>query len=239
MLIGISGKIGSGKDLVGKIIQYLIDPLEGYTIQEWIDADEKNGRDLRFKVKKFADKLKDIICLLIGCTREQLENQEFKNTELGEEWWFYQGEVGLYPYNTPYKANKKLPLIKYTPRLLLTTLGTECGRNIIHPNIWVNATMADYNADELDMKANYPKFNFPDWVITDVRFLNELEAIKDRKGIVIRIERHDKNYTNVQQHESEIALDDYKFFDYTIDNDGTIDELIIKVKEILIKESIL
>ena len=30
------------------------------------------------EIKKFADKLKDIVCLLIGCTREQLEDQEFK-----------------------------------------------------------------------------------------------------------------------------------------------------------------
>jgi len=40
------------------------------------------------------------------------------------------------------------------------------------------------------------------------------------------------------ENESETALDDYKF-DYVIENNGTIEDLIIKVKEILIKEEIL
>ena len=39
-----------------------------------------------WKIVKFADKLKDIVCLLIGCTRQQLECREFKEKELGEEW---------------------------------------------------------------------------------------------------------------------------------------------------------
>jgi hypothetical protein len=40
------------------------------------------------------------------------------------------------------------------------------------------------------------------------------------------------------EHESETALDNAKF-DYEIINDGTIEELIEKVKEILIKEKII
>ena len=43
-----------------------------------------------YQIKKFADKLKDIACLLIGCTREQLEDREFKEKELGEEWVAYK-----------------------------------------------------------------------------------------------------------------------------------------------------
>ena len=34
--------------------------------------------------------------------------------------------------------------LKFTPRLLLQLLGTDAGRNIVHPNIWVNALMSDY-----------------------------------------------------------------------------------------------
>jgi hypothetical protein len=36
-----------------------------------------------------------------------------------------------------------------TPRRMLQLLGTDCGRNIIHPNIWVNATMVDYKEKRL------------------------------------------------------------------------------------------
>ena len=54
-----------------------------------------------------------------------------------------------------------------------------------------------------------------------------------------------KNYPNTIQlgdirnkHESETALDKEEF-DYVIDNNGTLEELKEKVKEILIKEGIL
>ena len=46
-----------------------------------------------WKIVKFADKLKDIVCLLIGCERKKLENREFKEKELGEDWWYYQKHI--------------------------------------------------------------------------------------------------------------------------------------------------
>ena len=67
-LISVSGKKGSGKNLVAAIITDLT-----YDQTSW-------------EVKSFADKLKYITCSLIGCTREQLEDHEFKETPLGEEW---------------------------------------------------------------------------------------------------------------------------------------------------------
>ena len=46
-----------------------------------------------------------------------------------------------------------------------------------------------------------------------------------------------KHCKPMNEHESEIALDNAEF-DYTIENDGTIEDLIEKVKQILIKEKI-
>ena len=73
------------------------------------------------------------------------------------------------------------------------------------------------------------------WIITDVRFPNEAQAIKDRGGIVIRVNRLDvdKFTTNFPQtlHPSETALDDYKF-DHVIDNNGSLEELIGKIKQL-------
>ena len=299
-LIGISGKIGAGKDEIGKIIQYLSFMEEknynNYSYQDFIKDNKENAFDCtsNYKVKKFADKLKDIVCLLIGCTREQLEDREFKEKELGEEWWYYKGKTSLFPYNTQFEANKKLFLVKLTPRKLLQLLGTECGRQIIHPNIWVNALMNEYKpfikdypqltnsaGKELIEGENYRmgKAILPNWIITDVRFPNEVKDIKDRDGIVIRINRlkvedivywddpemglssgvykirtinneeawieqmdsmseaqvplHEISLFKESQHFSETALDDYKDFDYTIDNNGTIEELIEKIKKIL------
>jgi hypothetical protein len=203
-LIGISGKINSGKDLAGKILNDLSGDI--------------------FENKKFADKLKNIVCMLIGCTREQLEDRDFKEKELGEEWWYYtdslfnstDSEENLYSYSKYHRQLKNdldFYIIKLTPRTLLQLLGTECGRQIIHPNIWVNALFADY-----DTSSNYDS----NWIITDVRFPNECQAIKDRGGIVIKINR---DSDVVDNHSSETALDNYDGFDFVVDNNGSIDDL--------------
>ena len=241
MLIGISGKIGSGKDTVGKYLQYLYSSeYPRHTFEEfkeyprWINADD-------WQIKKYADKLKEIVCLLIGCTREQLEDSEFKNQELGEEWWYYfdpSDMLTLRPYLEWKDAFSHHFLVKLTPRLLLQILGTEAGREIIHPNIWVNALFADYKFIEVLPNtdtglANYnPKYNFPNWIITDVRFPNEADAIKERGGILIRLTRTTPVAEEVAKHESETALDNYDKFDYIIDNSGTEEELYTQIDKL-------
>ena len=215
-LIGISGKIGSGKDTVGNIIQMLTQGIDSNTqITEYVNGTNITGFD--YQIKKFADTIKDTVCMWIGCTREQLEDQEFKQKELGEEWWYCVADDGSYiPYEQNLHKNKVVNLVKLTPRKLLQLLGTECGRQIIHPNIWVNSLFADYKKDS-------------NWIITDVRFPNEAQAIKDKGGIMIRINR--PLYRLDDQHPSETALDNYNF-DYVIENEGNIDELVQKIKQL-------
>lgn len=259
MIIGISGKIGSGKDTIGTIIKYLTNDID-CTFEEYQERFEKFSK---WEIKKFADKLKDIVCLLIGCTRKQLEDISFKNKELGEEWIRYAYVNGFTKDNngnttmltidcdkeryelelktnwqTAYKAH-------YTPRLLLQRLGTECGRNLIHPNIWINALFANYGKHYIDTNSNQETWDEDNWIITDVRFENEAEAIKDRNGILIRINRprnnpaiNDYDMTVDQIHESETALDNYNGFHYTINN-KTITQLIEEVKLILQYEKII
>ena len=278
-LIGIAGKANSGKDLVGKIIQYLtarkddnrsikIQTAEflGLTSQNWMAIYQAQN----WEIKKFADKLKDIVCLLIGCTRQQLEDREFKEKELGEEWWYWSNtalnicpkEYGTFPnkmYGTKKEADKARDLytldrhnlshiVKPTPRILLQQIGTDLFRNQLHPNTWVNATFADYKSigDTLlegeVRRVREEDLIYPNWIITDVRFPNELEAIKKHNGITIRINRGlvERTGKMIQEpeHISETALDNAEF-DYVIENDCTIDDLIEKVREILIKENII
>lgn len=102
---------------------------------------------------------------------------------------------------------------------------------------------------------------YPNWLITDVRFPNEAKAIKDRGGIILRVNRsvcpkcgeaenfhwdfitHAVEYCNecgyrFDSHLSETALDTYEF-DYIISNDSTIDDLITKIRIFLVKFNLL
>lgn len=232
MIIGISGKIGSGKDLVGNIIQYLIwyDINKNNEYVHQISAEDIVTSDMMFVpkgmrgfisvrnesgfvIKKFADKLKDIVCLLIGCTRQQLEDRNFKNQELGEEWrvWYFQEKkiripnnfYGIFSsereawsfINTNMIHNLTIHSEVLTPRKILQLLGTQCGRQIIHPNIWINALFADYKLSEDYQVGTTPENlkwvdgEYPNWIITDTRFPNEIQAIEKRNGLTIRVNR--------------------------------------------------
>jgi len=61
-------------------------------------------------------------------------------------------------------------------------------------------------------------------VITDVRFDNEVEAVRALGGYVVRVSRPGTAPPN--EHESEqLALRPATFFDLTVDNDGDLDDL--------------
>lgn len=271
MIIGIAGKLGSGKDTVGSIIQYLTSEDVGPECIKRIRGglSIEGHHNSSFQNKKFAGKLKQIASLLTGIDVKNFEDQEFKKTDLPNEWCYIENG---------YAARNM------TVRDLLQKLGTEAMRDGLHKNVWVNALFADYanrdsNKEELikiskeygnevinddwsvlsikDIKDRLPDYLYKqksNWIITDMRFPNEMEAVKERGGITIRVIRDttcpecgvsgghkmyahkDKSLTDL--HPSETALDDAKF-DYEIINDGSIEDLIEKVREILTKSGIL
>lgn len=296
MIIGINGYIGSGKDTVGKIIQYLdsekrfqigVKKLEqeGMTIlasykkstsfEEWAAPKiyegydiggyalyQDNGYSESWQIKKFAGKLKQIASLMTGIPVEKFEDQDFKKTYLGEEWSY---SVAL-DRDTVLQEHKYWEEKQMTVREFLQKLGTDAVRDNLHTNAWVNALFADYkpknlsknwnNADEkLWIQQRYGVYKhdapdgifhyqeYPKWLITDTRFPNEAQAIKDRGGITVRVNRNVPIYDNngniksferqyLGVHPSETSLDDWNF-DYVIDNNGSIEELIEKVKTML------
>lgn len=280
-LIGIAGKMQSGKDTIGKIIQYLTCKnmnKDSYWSQADFFGDNFHAAkwlslNSDYQIKKFADSLKDMVCILLNCTKEQLEDKEFKEKELGEEWAIWKVLLingsrfgGLYldkktaKYTSQFSSLQPTEVVKeiLTPRKLLQLLGTECGRKIIHPNIWCNSLMSKYKPRKaILISKDCPRQDiyslteedeiiygtigelYPNWIITDVRFPNEADAIKERGGIIIRVNRkHGYNTPDrkwkempLNYHESETALDSYDF-DYVIENDTTIAELKEKVKSI-------
>jgi hypothetical protein len=243
MIIGINGKIGSGKDTVGKIIQYLTYPVN-VDIQTYLEKEVNGQFEIKpnvrtipnFEIKKFAGKLKQIASLLTGIDVEKFEDQDFKMTNLGPEWArpFYDKKSNVH-YET------------ITVRKFLQLLGTECMRMGLHVNTWVNALFADYKpqpnkevaeflaAEGLPQSMNAGEQNHPNWIITDMRFPNEMEAVELREGVTIKVVRPG---TAVGTHPSETALDD-AYFDHVISNDGTIEDLVEKVRQVLTIERII
>lgn len=252
MIIAISGKLGSGKDLTGEIIRYLISKdTHALHPDSVFNPNNIQYTESNWKIKKFAGKLKEIVALLTGCTAQDLESQDFKNKQLSEDWWYVMNGSGrpvhadTFIGDPVFDGNPQRFLKTYTYREMLQKVGTDAMRNKIHENIWVNALFADYkenvNYTIPGMDTFAPLYKYPDWIITDCRFPNELVAVEKQDGITIRVKRtqfHTVDSFKISEHSSETALDDAEF-DFVIDNDGSIDDLIVKVREILVECKIL
>jgi len=231
-LIGFSGYAKVGKNTTATILQFIKANGDKHRLSELLNDDYESNKwwleeQSEWEQKGFGDKLKEVASLLTGHPLEKFAQQEFKASTLGPEW----NQSGM-------------PI---TVREFLQKLGTDCLRDNLHSNAWVNALMADYKdayqSENGLIQEQYGKHNvsivpnpvlwneyYPNWAITDVRFPNEAKAIKDKGGIIVRIER--PGFGPVNDHFSETALDNYQF-DYTINNDGDFEKLYESIKTFL------
>ena len=68
-------------------------------------------------------------------------------------------------------------------------------------------------------------------IVTDVRYINEADYIADSGDYVVRVERENKDAVHNEEHPSEVELDDYKRFDFTVINNWTLDHLKLAASE--------
>ncbi|HVI40805.1 MAG TPA: hypothetical protein VM577_09105 [Anaerovoracaceae bacterium] len=160
---------------------------------------------LTYKIFAFADPMKEMIMKMIPQTdREVL--------------W---GPSHLRMTPTP---NSEL-----TYRHLLLDIG-KLGRSY-DPNIWINATIhmvQDYVDGSLGFRERVA-------LIADVRFKNELKAVKENDFLSIRVVRPNSVSTTTSTDISEVDLDDVpdSEFDVVLTNDGTMEDLKAKIKDIV------
>lgn len=214
MLIGISGKKQCGKNTVCSIIQKIDSYLYsvGYkaelcTKEEVIHAvlNFKSSSLSEWGEHSFAEILKVCASVILGNPIYKFESEDFKNKTTSIELTDSDGNT-------------------ITNRRFLQLFGTEVGRNI-DPDIWIKALMRRYKDESSDLAK-------PKWIITDVRFPNEADTIKREGGLLIRVNRETNSNDS---HPSEIALDNYEDFDEIIDNNGSMEDLIGQIYDIILK----
>ena len=148
----------------------------------------------------FADPLREALLRLNPIVSNDIDGMYFTLSQMVH----FHGWEGAKRYST-------------NVRELLQRMGTEVGRQMISPTIWVDLAMRESAKHELV-------------VITDVRFPNEADAIKAAGGVLWRIQRPYVSPAN--SHSSETALDDYKF-DAVVENNGSIEDLHAKLQLLL------
>lgn len=140
----------------------------------------------------FAHPMKSVLIALFGLTREHFEDPVLKETPL--------------------------PGIGRSPRYLAQTLGTEWGRELVHPDVWVMAVEQQlklWKIWETDVIA----------VAQDLRFENEAAWIRKNGGLVLHVYRQgaDGN-VGISGHASEKGIE-LAGSDIVIENNGTLEQL--------------
>jgi hypothetical protein len=203
MIIGLVGFIGSGKNTVAE--QFV-----------------KQG----FVQDSFASPLKDAVSDIFGWPRNMLEGDTEQSRvfrESVDEWW-----------------SQKLQNRRFTPRYALQVIGTELFRENFNHSIWLHSLENRYMAN-----GRKPT------VVSDCRFRNELGLIKTMGGVAIRVKRGPEphwyemakeaasgdTFAQSSLHEMGVHQSEWDWVnmrvDYTVENNGTIEELKTTVQQIV------
>ena len=137
--------------------------------------------------------------------------------------------IEIFGFSEEQMYNQDLKEIKdefwgISPREFMINVGTKLFRNNFNPETWIKC------AERYISKNNNKNF-----IISDIRFNNELDFVRRLNGIVIKIKRENNDLSNhILNDESEAGISD-KLVDYILENNSTKKELFSKCDEILKK----
>lgn len=116
------------------------------------------------------------------------------------------------------RKEEPVPALGVSPRRMMQTLGTEWGRQLINPDLWL------IMARQRLMQHGYGM------VISDVRFDNEAAWVRKHGGRIIHVFRPDTKAVEAHVSEDGIEMQDT---DIRLFNGGTLEELQLSVRELL------
>lgn len=131
---------------------------------------------------------------------------------------------------TGWERAKEIPEV----RGLLQRTGTEAGRSIFWKNFWVDVLFRELEEKYLTYETGYPlhKELQSRVVISDVRFDNEAERIKEYGGHIIHVTSSRDGLPQPDNHASEQPINP-KYVDKFIDNSSTIEDLFPLIESAL------
>jgi hypothetical protein len=181
-----------------------------------------------FRRESFASTLKDAVAAVFGWDRTMLEGRTKEAREWREQvdpWWA-----------------ERLAMPTLTPRWVLQYWGTEVCRKAFHDDIWIAS---------LENKLRSSKDHV---VISDCRFPNEIQSIREAGGIIVWVQRGElPDWYDVAVEANQgknVAINELKMrkihasetawvgtkFDVILDNNGSIDDLYNQAKSIISNE---
>lgn len=107
-------------------------------------------------------------------------------------------------YETGLDKEEKLPLLGLSPREIWIHFGMSVRE--LYPDTWCQLVFEEYNSDVL--------------IISDCRFKNEIDIIKSKGGIIVKIERDIDSASDI----ADEGLDGFNDWDHVIDNNGSLKE---------------
>lgn len=201
-IIGLSGYARSGKDEAARVL------VEEFGFVQVAFADKL--REMLYQLNPIVDVQDVEIKMRSGDSVKTLMLDEFTPSTLRAPIHLQEviDEYGWGGYKETVYGDEI--------RRLLQRLGTEAGRQTLWDTIWIDAALS----------------NLPDdakVVVSDARFFNEFDAVRDRGGVIWRIERNGVGPAN--DHASETAAAGYSHFSLYLKNDGTLEEFREAVAE--------
>lgn len=217
MIIGITGKAGSGKDTFADLLYDEINKISKSTYsrysfaspiykfaEKWLGLTEANyHRDL--KEKPIVIRQEDCNFYSSDLIAYELFSNHSGITYNSVKKLKQVLHDSLFKYNYYYNSSIEDSVYIVSPREILQKIGTEGFRETISDSFWVDIA---------------PKGNV---IISDVRFDNEADWITGNAGIMIRVDR-DIEEISESDHPSENGIN-LNLVNYTVENNGTIEEL--------------
>ena len=183
-----------------------------------------------FRRESFASTLKDAVSAVFGWDRTMLEGRTAQAREWREQidpWWA-----------------ERLDMPTLTPRWVLQYWGTEVCRKGFHDDIWISS---------LENKLRNSTDNI---VISDCRFPNEIQSLKQAGGSIVWVQRGDLpdwyNDAVSANQGNNVAINAMKLrkihasewawlgseFDTVLDNNHTISELYKQAEDLVVGNKI-